>query len=63
MYVYEALEQTLAILNAMNIQGSEAEKMTAAKSKIKESIKSLKAAAKAAQERAEQAKEGNPNAD
>lgn len=63
MYVYEALEQTLAILNAMTIQGSEAEKMTAAKSKIGESIKSLKAAAKDAQEKAEQAKEEKHNAD
>lgn len=50
MLVYEALEQALQILNATAIQGSEAEKMTAAKAKISESIKSLKAAAKKAQE-------------
>ena len=70
MFVYEALEQALQILNATSIQGSEAEKMVDAKAKIGESIKSLKAAAKKAQEaeeakRAEEQarKEGAENAD
>lgn len=63
MYVYEALEQALAILNMMAIQGSEAEKMAAAKSKLSESIKSLKAAAKAAQEEKNVKKEEKTDAD
>lgn len=63
MYVYEAIEQALAVLNTVMIPATEAEKMTVVKSKLTQGIRSLKAAVANTKTAANEKKEETPDDD
>lgn len=54
MYAYESIERALAVLNTVMIPASEAEKITAVKMRMEESIRAMKGAVAAEKARAAQ---------